>query len=198
MGGSCSKEPEVQESLMDVKIKVKLKISEVELKINDKNKEVQKYEDQAKFYLKSGNKLEAKRQILKKQNNQKIVERLNVQLQILDEQLLILENAEANKDMVETLRSVNQKIKQVNANTDIRELERIIDEMNENKEIMRDNIEEVNEVMNQANEGDPDISEEFKQLEAEMNKDIPKANTEQLVNDNKQADKEPAENLVFL
>ena len=198
MGGSCSKEPEVQESLMDVKIKVKLKISEVELKINDKNKEVQKYEDQAKFYLKSGNKLEAKRQILKKQNNKKIVERLNVQLQILDEQLLILENAEANKDMVETLRSVNQKIKQVNANTDIRELERIIDEMNENKEIMRDNIEEVNEVMNQANEGDPDISEEFKQLEAEMNKDIPKANAEQLVNDNKQADKEPAENLVFL
>ena len=177
---------------------MKLKISEVELKINDKNKEVQKYEEQAKFYLKSGNKLEAKRQILKKQNNQKIVERLNVQLQILDEQLLILENAEANKDMVETLRSVNQKIKQVNANTDIRELERIIDEMNENKEIMRDNIEEVNEVMNQANEGDPDISEEFKQLEAEMNKDIPKANAEQLVNDNKQADKEPAENLVFL
>ena len=100
--------------------------------------------------------------------------------------------------MVETLRSVNQKIKQVNANTDIRELERIIDEMNENKEIMRDNIEEVNEVMNQANEGDPDISEEFKQLEAEMNKDIPKANAEQLVNDNKQANKEPAENLVFL
>ena len=198
MGGSCSKDPEVQESLMDVKIKVKLKISEVELKINDKNKEVQKYEEQAKFYLKSGNKLEAKRQILKKQNNQKIVARLNVQLQILDEQLLILENAEANKDMVETLRSVNQKIKQVNANTDIRELERIIDEMNENKEIMRDNIEEVNEVMNQANEGDPDISEEFKQLEAEMNNDIPKANAEQLVNDNKQANKEPAENLVFL
>ena len=197
MGGSCSKEPQVQESIMDMKIKVKLKTAEVENKINDKNKEVEKYQQQAKFYLKSGNKLEAKRQIQKKLNSQKIVERLSVQLKVLDDQLLILENVEVDRDITETIKTVNEKIKLVTNNTDIRELERIMDEMKDNKEIIRQDQEEFNEVINQANEEDADLSAELEQMEAEMNKDIPNANTEKLDNDNKQANKEPAENLVF-
>ena len=197
MGGSCSKEPQVQESIMDMKIKVKLKTAEVENKINDKNKEVEKYQQQAKFYLKSGNKLEAKRQIQKKLNSQKIVERLGVQLKVLDDQLLILENVEVDRDITETIKTVNEKIKLVTNNTDIRELERIMDEMKDNKEIIRQDQEEFNEVINQANEEEPDLSAELEQMEAEMNKDIPNAYTEKLDNDNKQANKEPAENLVF-
>ena len=197
MGGSCSKEPQVQESIMDMKIKVKLKTAEVENKINDKNKEVEKYQQQAKFYLKSGNKLEAKRQIQKKLNSQKIVERLSVQLKVLDDQLLILENVEVDRDITETIKTVNEKIKLVTNNTDIRELERIMDEMKDNKEIIRQDQEEFNEVINQANEEEPDLSAELEQMEAEMNKDIPNANTEKLDNDNKQAVKEPADNLVF-
>ena len=197
MGGSCSKEPQVQESIMDMKIKVKLKTAEVENKINDKNKEVEKYQQQAKFYLKSGNKLEAKRQIQKKLNSQKIVERLGVQLKVLDDQLLILENVEVDRDITETIKTVNEKIKLVTNNTDIRELERIMDEMKDNKEIIRQDQEEFNEVINQANEEEPDLSAELEQMEAEMNKDIPNANTEKLDNDNKQAVKEPADNLVF-
>jgi hypothetical protein len=197
MGGSCSKEPQVQESIMDMKIKVKLKTAEVENKINDKNKEVEKYQQQAKFYLKSGNKLEAKRQIQKKLNSQKIVERLSVQLKVLDDQLLILENVEVDRDITETIKTVNEKIKLVTNNTDIRELERIMDEMKDNKEIIRQDQEEFNEVINQANEEEADLSAELEQMEAEMNKDIPNANTEKLDNDNKQANKEPAENLVF-
>ena len=197
MGGSCSKEPQVQESIMDMKIKVKLKTAEVENKINDKNKEVEKYQQQAKFYLKSGNKLEAKRQIQKKLNSQKIVERLGVQLKVLDDQLLILENVEVDRDITETIKTVNEKIKLVTNNTDIRELERIMDEMKDNKEIIRQDQEEFNEVINQANEEEADLSAELEQMEAEMNKDIPNANTEKLDNGNKQANKEPAENLVF-
>ena len=197
MGGSCSKEPQVQESIMDMKIKVKLKTAEVENKINDKNKEVEKYQQQAKFYLKSGNKLEAKRQIQKKLNSQKMVERLGVQLKVLDDQLLILENVEVDRDITETIKTVNEKIKLVTNNTDIRELERIMDEMKDNKEIIRQDQEEFNEVINQANEEEADLSAELEQMEAEMNKDIPNANTEKLDNDNKQANKEPAENLVF-
>ena len=180
-----------------MKIKVKLKTAEVENKINDKNKEVEKYQQQAKFYLKSGNKLEAKRQIQKKLNSQKIVERLGVQLKVLDDQLLILENVEVDRDITETIKTVNEKIKLVTNNTDIRELERIMDEMKDNKEIIRQDQEEFNEVINQANEEEPDLSAELEQMEAEMNKDIPNANTEKLDNDNKQANKEPAENLVF-
>ena len=115
----------------------------------------------------------------------------------MDDQLLILENVEVDRDITETIKTVNEKIKLVTNNTDIRELERIMDEMKDNKEIIRQDQEEFNEVINQANEEEPDLSAELEQMEAEMNKDIPNANTEKLDNDNKQANKEPAENLVF-
>ena len=114
MGTSCLDEPEVKESIADLKIKLKLKISDIEIKINNKNKEVEKCQNQAKFYLKNGNKFEARRQIKKKQFNQKIVEKYNTQIQILDEQLMTLENAEVNKDITNTIKSINAKIKEVN------------------------------------------------------------------------------------
>ena len=103
MGASCLKEPEVKESIADLKIKLKLKISDIEIKINNKNKEVEKCKNQAKFYLKNGNKFEAKRQIKKKQFNQNIVEKYNTQIQILDEQLMTLETGELTKDISNTI-----------------------------------------------------------------------------------------------
>ena len=170
MGASCLKEPEVKESIADLKIKLKLKISDIEIKINNKNKEVEKCKNQAKFYLKNGNKFEAKRQIKKKQFNQNIVEKYNTQIQILDEQLMTLENAEVNKDISNTIKSINAKIKEVNSNIDIRELEKAMDELNENKEKNKEINEEINEVMNQANEDidDADLSKEIEKIEADM------------------------------
>ena len=194
----CSSDPQVKESLMDVKVKIKLKISEVESKINAKNKEVEKYLEQAKLNIKSGNKFEAKRQIKKKQFNQKIVERLQSQIQILDDQLMILENTEVNKEIADTIKSVYEKIKLVDHNIDNRELEKYVEELNEIKEKNKENQEEFKEIINQGNEADPDISDELELMEAEINGNIPKANNEQLVNDNKQTFQQPAENLVFL
>ena len=201
MGTSCLDEPEVKESIADMKIKLKLKISDIEIKINNKNKEVEKCQNQAKFYLKNGNKFEARRQIKKKQFNQKIVEKYNTQIQILDEQLMTLENVEVNKDISNTIKSINAKIKEVNQNIDIRELEKAMDELNENKEKNKEINEEINEVMNQANEDidDADLSKEIEKIEADMGLSFPKANTEKLDNDNanKQEIKKQEENLVF-
>ena len=194
----CSSDPQVKESLMDVKVKIKLKISEVESKINAKNKEVEKYLEQAKLNIKSGNKFEAKRQIKKKQFNQKIVERLQSQIQILDDQLMVLENTEVNKEIADTIKSVYEKIKLVDHNIDNRQLEKYVEELNEIKEKNKENQEEFKEIINQGNEADPDISDELELMEAEINGNIPKANNEQLVNDNKQTFQQPAENLVFL
>ena len=194
----CSSDPQVKESLMDVKVKIKLKISEVESKINAKNKEVEKYLEQAKLNIKSGNKFEAKRQIKKKQFNQKIVERLQSQIQILDDQLMVLENTEVNKEIADTIKSVYEKIKLVDHNINNRELEKYVEELNEIKEKNKENQEEFKEIINQGNEADPDISDELELMEAEINGNIPKANNEQLVNDNKQTFQQPAENLVFL
>ena len=77
MGTGCTKEPKVNETnkrniklLMNLKISLKLKISQVETQIREKNREIEKYKDSAKTYLRNGNKLEAKRQ-LKKKNSMK-------------------------------------------------------------------------------------------------------------------------------
>ena len=192
-----TKEPQVNESIMDVKIKLKLKVSEVESKINAKNKEIEKNKELARTYLKSGNKLEARRYLKKKQTAQKIVERLQSQIQILDDQLMILENIEVNKDISDTLKSVNEKMEQVTINIDIRELEKYVEQLNEMKEINKDKQAEIGEIINQANEDDPDLSDEIELMEAELGGNIPRANNEQLVNDNKLPIQEPADNLVF-
>ena len=202
MGASCSKEPEVQESPADLKIKLKQKISDIEIRINNKNKEVEKCKKQAKAYLKSGNKFEAKRQIQKKQFNQNIVEKLYTQIKVLDDQLNILETADVNADITNTIKSVNAKIKEVNRNIDIRELEKAMDELNDNRQKQIDVNEEFKDVMNQANEeiNDEDLSKEIEKLEADMGLSLPKANTEKLdnINDNRQENKQQVENLIFL
>lgn len=206
MGTGCTKEPAVidrtqnRKQISDLKIKLKLKVKEVESKIRDKNKEVEKYKESAKFQLKNGNKSEAKRFIKKKQFNQQISERLQNQVQVLDEQLMILENTEINQDITETITTVNAKIKQVTSNIDIRELEKAVEELEENRENQKIIGEEIGEALNQANEADPDISEELERLEAEMNPtpNLPSANKEKLVNDNVPTHKEPEGNLVFL
>ena len=210
MGAGCTKEPTVNEAnkrnnklLMNLKISLKLKISQVETQIKEKNREIEKYKESAKTYLRNGNKFNAKRQLKKKKFNEQIVQKLNTQIQILDDQQMLLENTEINQDITETVKNVNEKIKQVTNNVDIRELEKVVEDMNEQKEKQKELNEEINEALNQANEQDADLSDELEQLEAEMNNNIPKANTEKLEDDNKQqvkpqTNKEPDGNLVFL
>ena len=97
---------------------------------------------------------------------------------------------------------MNAKIKEVNRNIDIRELEKAMDELNDNRQKQIDVNEEFNDVMNQANEeiNDEDLSKEIEKLEADMGLSLPKANTEKLdnINDNRQENKQQVENLVFL
>ena len=80
MGAGCSKEPKVKENnrqIMNLQIQIKLKKSELESKIKKKDKETQKYLEEAKQNLKNGNKAAAKRAIknlplkdkVKKNNN---------------------------------------------------------------------------------------------------------------------------------
>ena len=78
MGAGCTKEPRVNETnkrnnklLMNLKISLKLKISQVETQIKEKNREIEKYKELAKTYLRNGNKFEAKRQLKKKNSMNK-------------------------------------------------------------------------------------------------------------------------------
>ena len=56
MGAGCSKEPNVKENnrqIMNLQIQIKLKKSELESKIKKKDKETQKYLEEAKQNLKN-------------------------------------------------------------------------------------------------------------------------------------------------
>ena len=200
----CPNEPEGEktkkEQLRKLKIQLKLKISEIEGKTRDKNKEVQKFKVSAITCLKMGDKNEARRQIKKKQFNEKIVEKLNVQLNILDEQLMLIENTEINKDIAGTIKAVNAKIKQISADIDINEIEKAVEDIQDLKEKNKEINEEFQEALNQGVDEDPDIEDELNRLEAEMN-NYPQANKEKLVSSNVKGyetpDKIPEGNLEF-
>ena len=201
----CDNDPKVKgsekEQLRRLKNQLKLKSSEVESKIRDKNKEVDKCKNSAKSYLKIGNKNEAIRQLKKKQFNEKIVKKLNVQLGIIDDQMMLIENTEVNKDIAGTIKAVNEKLKQISAGIDINEIEKAVEDMQDLKEKNNEMNEEFGEAINNAVDEDPDIEDELNQLEAEMN-NYPNANKEQLVSskvktNERQAAKIPVGNLEF-
>jgi len=201
----CTNDPKVKgsekEQLIKLKNQLKLKASEVESKIRDKNKEVDKCKNSAKSYLKIGNKNEAIRQLKKKQFNEKIVKKLNVQLGIIDDQMMLIEDSEVNKDIAGTIKAVNEKLKQLSAGIDINEIEKAVEDMQDLKEKNNEMNEEFGEAINNAVDEDPDIEDELNRLEAEMN-NYPNANQEQLVSskiktNERQAAKIPVGNLEF-
>ena len=201
----CTNDPKVKgsekEQLRNLKIQLKLKSSEIESKIRDKNKEVDKCKNSAKSYLKIGNKNEAIRQLKKKQFNEKIVKKLNVQLGIIDDQMMLIEDSEVNTDVAGTIKAVNEKLKQLSAGIDINEIEKAVEDMQDLKEKNNEMNEEFGEAINNAVDEDPDIEDELNRLEAEMN-NYPNANQEQLVSskiktNERQAAKIPVGNLEF-
>ena len=201
----CTNDPKVKgsekEQLIKLKNQLKLKASEVESKIRDKNKEVDKCKNSAKSYLKIGNKNEAIRQLKKKQFNEKIVKKLNVQLEIIDDQMMLIEASEVNTDVAGTIKAVNEKLKQLSAGIDINEIEKAVEDMQDLKEKNNEMNEEFGEAINNAVDEDPDIEDELNRLEAEMN-NYPNANQEQLVSskiktNERQAAKIPVGNLEF-
>ena len=201
----CIDDPKVKgsekEQLRTLKIQLKIKSSEIDSKIRDNNKEVNKCKNSAKSYLKIGNKNEAIRQLKKKQFNEKIVKKLNVQLGIIDDQMMLIEDSEVNKDIAGTIKAVNEKLKQLSAGIDINEIEKAVEDMQDLKEKNNEMNEEFGEAINNAVDEDPDIEDELNRLEAEMN-NYPNANQEQLVSskiktNERQPAKIPVGNLEF-
>ena len=141
-----------KELINNMKLKLKATKTKAETKIDEKNKEIEKCKELAKFNLKNGNEEEAKNQIGPKQLNQKIIELLQVQIGIIDDQILELENTEVNQDITGIIDSIDKKIKKIEYDIDNREL-----------------AEKAGEILKEEN-NDLNVLEELKQLEAEVNK----------------------------
>ena len=152
MGLCCNVEEDPKELINNMKLKLKATKTKAETKIDEKNKEIEKCKELAKFNLKNGNKEEAENQIGPKQLNQKIIELLQVQIGIIDDQILELENTEVNQDITGIIDSIDKKIKKIEYDIDNRELAEKAGKI----------LEEENNKLN--------ILEELRQLEAEVNK----------------------------
>ena len=152
MGLCCNVEEDPKELINNMKLKLKATKTKAETKIDEKNKEIEKCKELAKFNLKNGNKEEAENQIGPKQLNQKIIELLQVQIGIIDDQILELENTEVNQDITGIIDSIDKKIKKIEYDIDNREL-----------------AEKAGKILKEEN-NDLNVLEELKQLEAEVNK----------------------------
>ena len=152
MGLCCNVEEDPKELINNMKLKLKATKTKAETKIDEKNKEIEKYKELAKINLKNGNKKEAKDQIEEKQKDQKIIEILQVKIGIIDDLILELENTEVNQDITGIIDSIDKKIKKIEYDIDNREL-----------------AEKAGKILKEEN-NDLNVLEELKQLEAEVNK----------------------------
>ena len=203
MGTGCTKEPDVknekrfQKQLTDLKVQLKYKIAEYDTKKNAQKKELDKWQKEVELQLKNGNKDEAKRVLLKKQHNEKMLKKLNIQIQILESQQMTLEEVDINKDISKTLQDVSYKMQKATGNIDLAELEKLAEGIEDIKVRTGAVNSVVNEQMAKANIQDPNVSDELARIEAQINNNLPRANNERLENV-VQSNNEPAGNLVFL
>ena len=203
MGAGCVDEPDVknekrfQKQLTDLKVQLKYKIAEYDTKKNAQKKELDKWQKEVELQLKNGNKDEAKRVLLKKLHNEKILKKLNIQIQILESQQMTLEEVDINKDISKTLQDVSYKMQKATGNIDLAELEKLAEGIEDIKVRTGAVNSVVNEQMAKANIQDPNVSDELARIEAQINNNLPKANNERLENV-VQSNNEPAGNLVFL
>ena len=199
----CVVEPDVknekkfERQLTDLKVQLKYKIAEYDTKKNAQKKELDKWQKEVELQIKNGNKDEAKRVLLKKQHNEKMLKKLNIQIQILESQQMTLEEVDINKDISKTLQDVSYKMQKATGNIDLAELEKLAEGIEDIKVRTGAVNSVVNEQMAKANIQDPNVSDELARIEAQINNNLPKANNERLENV-VQSNNEPAGNLVFL
>ena len=203
MGTGCTKEPEVRDEkryakqVNELKVQLKLKIAEYEKKKSSFENELDKCQKEVESQLKNGNKDEAKRVLVKKQHNEKMVKKLNTQIMILESQQMVLDDVDINKDISKTLQDVSYKVQKVTGNIELAELEQIAEGIEDIK-IKNGAIDSiVDGQMAKANIQDPNVSEELERIANQINGNFPKAYNGNLEN-NQQSNKEPAGNLVFL
>ena len=205
MGTGCTKEPDVKDEkryakqVNELKVQLKLKIAEYDTKKNNYKNELDKCQKEVETQLKNGNKDEAKRELIKKQHNEKMLKKLNTQIMILESQQMVLDDVDINKDISKTLQDVSYKVQRVTGNIDLAELEKIAEGIEDIK--VRSNAinSVVDEQMAKGNIQDPNVSAELERIANQINGNLPKAyngGLESIVQN--QNNKEPEGNLVFL
>ena len=141
-------------------------------------------QEEAKKKLKEGDKAGAKRLLAKKK---KLVEQLKQTegaMAMMEEQKMMLESAGATKETFDTIKNVNQVVKEAMKELNIESLEELKEQMDE----LKQQNEEINNFFAEyANEGMDEIEDELNELEqeeAQKNKNaLPVVNKEKIGED---------------
>ena len=188
MGGSSSKkekeekekkEKEAKQKCLETKALLEEKLKKMGELYDEKFKEAKELENEARKKLKSGDKIGAKRCLVKKKKLLQITENLNNQMMMMDDQLIALDNAANIGAIMTTIKIANNALK--NNQVSVEELQ------NEGEKIIedKDNIGELNKVIedyNNENDDEDDLADELEKCANELKEEakLPSANKEDL------------------
>jgi len=205
MGGSSSKkekeekekkENEAKQKCLETKAILEEKLKKSEELYDAKFKEAKELENEARKKLKSGDKIGAKRCLVKKKKLLQITENLNNQMMMMDDQLIALDNAVNFGTIMATIKNVNNTLK--NNQVTVEQLQDEAEKIQDNK----DNIGQLNKVIeDQYNEyNDDDLADELEKCANELKEEakLPSANKEDLNDKGKIKDLDDELNLMSL
>ncbi len=188
MGGSSSKkekeekekkEKEAKQKCLETKALLEEELKKMGELYDAKFKEAKELENEARKKLKSGDKIGAKRCLVKKKKLLQITENLNNQMMIMDDQLIALDNAANIGAIMTTIKNANNALK--NNQVSVEELQDEGEKIKEHK----DNIGELNIVIedyNNENDDEDDLADELEKCANELKEEakLPSANKEDL------------------
>ena len=157
------------------------KIKEQELRLNNLETRTNALQDEAKAKLKQGDKAGAKRILAKKKKLVEQMKQIEGAMAMMEEQKMMLENAQNTVDIVTTIKNTNQVVKEATKGVSVEDLEDLRGEM----EDMKATQDELNDFFKDyAAQNNEDVEEELDKLEEEMAKEdvgaMPVSNKENL------------------
>lgn len=158
-------------------------ISDIEAKIDFNEKKANGLQEEAKAKLKAGDKLGAKKCLAKKKRYNEQIKQYEGAATMMEEQKMMLENAEGMKSVFKAISVSNQVLKEANKGMNVEDVEK----MREDMEDIKADQEEIKNFFETYNEeGQEDLDEELEGLEAEIAKEValPSANIEEIVKPN--------------
>ena len=168
---------------------LKTKINEMEEKINLLETKKNHQTEIAKEKLKKGDKIGAKKALAKKKQFDEQIKVHDGALMMMEEQQMMLSNAESLKDVFKTVSEANNAIKEANAGMNIDDLEKIKDDLEViyfyiyiliyiNLQDIKDQQKELNDIFaTHSVIENEELDEELAQMEKEMLEDeLPDAN----------------------
>ena len=171
------KQDKVQQTQLDLEEKIK----QQELKLENIDKKVNNLQEQAKAKLRAGDKGGAKRLLAQKKKYVEQMKQIEGAMAMMEEQRMMLENAQNTVDIVTTIKNTNQVVKGATKGVSVEDLEDLRGEM----EDMKATQDELNDFFKDyADQDQEDVEEELGQLEEEMAKEatnvLPSINKENL------------------